>query len=179
MKVRRFFDTELWSWIRTVLELILIGVIILGIIVFLQYAGIAEEDGEEVWVLCQPDSYVTLRAGPSKNSRDFGGAQCGSRMLTNGKMSGSFLKVFDLSAEETSGWISTRYIVYDEPEEVNMEMEVDSDGRVACRKNINGKIIGWVNDGDIVFAYWSADEWTVTNKGYIQSRFLVMEENIH
>lgn len=133
----------------------------------------AEEwEGRNCWVLCMPDGYVNLREKPKRNGETFGAATCGSNMLTDEKVRNGFLHVYDLSAEEPEGWISVRYIVYDEPEQVMREMRINSQGRVACRKWIGGKITGWAKDGDAVEVYWMSEEWAVTNRGYIMTEFL-------
>ena len=132
----------------------------------------AEEiEGRQCWVLCKPDgSVVNIRRKPG--GEIFGGAICGSDMLTDEKVSGGYLHVFDLAAEESKGWISTRYIVYDEPEAVHRMMTVHADGRVACRKWIGGKVNSWAYDKETVFVYVISYEWAVTDRGYIRSEFL-------
>ena len=131
----------------------------------------AEEiEGRQCWVLCMPDSVVNIRRKPG--GEIFGGATCGSDMLTDEKIRNGYLHVYDLAAEESEGWISTRYIVYDEPVAFHQKMTVRADGRVACRKWIGGKVSGWVNDGDNVFVYSISYEWAVTDRGYIRSEFL-------
>ena len=125
---------------------------------------------EEVWVLCKPDGTVNLRATPG--GRVFGGCQSGAKMWTDNRTKNGFLRVLELAAEEESGWISSRYIVYDEPREIMDGMMVCSDGRVACREWIGGKVIRWVQDGELVTVYWISDEWAVTEYGYIRAVYL-------
>ena len=90
----------------------------------------------------------------------------------DGKTKNGFLHVTDLAAEESEGWISCGYVVYDEPEPVNAAGTVTGDGRVACRKWIGGKITGWVMPGDTVTVYYRSEEWCCTNNGYIRTAFL-------
>lgn len=125
---------------------------------------------EEVWVLCKPGGTVNLRATPG--GRVFGGCQSGAKMWTDNKNRNGFLHVLELAAEEDSGWISSRYIVYDEPREIMDGMMICSEGRVACREWIGGKVIRWVQDGELVTVYWISDEWAVTEYGYIRSVYL-------
>ena len=135
-------------------------------------ASEAEADAitEEVWVICKPEGTVNLRAAPG--GRVFGGCQSGAKMWTDNREKNGFLHVLELAAEEESGWISTRYIVFDEPREVMDAMVVCSEGRVACREWIGGKVIRWVQDGELVTVYWISDEWAVTEYGYIRSVYL-------
>ena len=170
--MKGFFDTELWKWIRTLIEVILIAAIFIGAFMFIQSNCRAERLQEEVWVLCNPESYVILRGGPGKRKGEIGGAVCGSVMWTDNVARNGFLHVTGLAAEEEDGWICARYIVYDEPAEVNREMVIRAQGRVACRKWVNGKIIRWLKTGDRVTVYWMSDSWAVTNRGYIRSEFL-------
>ena len=125
---------------------------------------------EEVWVLCKPGGTVNLRATPG--GRVFGGCQSGAKMWTDNKSRNGFLRVMELAAEEDSGWISSRYIVYDEPREIMGVMMICSEGRVACREWIGGKVVRWVQDGELVTVYWISDEWAVTEYGYIRSVYL-------
>ena len=125
---------------------------------------------EEVWVLCSPGGLVNIRSKPG--GAVFGAAACGTVMWTDNRQRNGFLHVMELAAEEEEGWISSRYIVYDEPEEVNAEMRITASGRVACRKWIGGKVIRWAMPGDLVTVYWISDEWAVTGLGYIRSEFL-------
>lgn len=131
-----------------------------------------EPEGRQCWVLCKPDegSVVNIRRKPG--GEVFGGATCGADMLTDEKMRNGYLHVYDLAAEESEGWISARYIVFDEPEEVQQLMTIRAEGRVACRKWIGGKITGWAYDGENVFVYAMSYEWAVTDLGYIRSEFL-------
>ena len=139
---------------------------------FYWMASEAEADTitEEVWVLCKPEGTVNLRATPG--GRVFGGCQSGAKMWTDNRTKNGFLHVLELAAEEDSGWISSRYIVFDEPREVMDGMVVCSQGRVACREWIGGKVIRWVQDGELVTVYWISDEWAVTEFGYIRSVYL-------
>jgi len=91
---------------------------------------------------------------------------------TNGKTKNGFLYVFDLAAEVSDGWISTRYIVEEEPKDISTEMEIRAEGRVACRKWIDGKVIKWYRNGDRVYVHWMADGWAVTDRGYIRYEYL-------
>ena len=148
------------AWALVIFEGMLVFAILGVMLFFMIETGMAETITEQVWVLCNPESYVTLRSGPGKSRASFGGAPCG------------YLHVMEIPAEETEGWIISRNIVYDRPHEVNGVMEIRAEGRVACRKWIEGKIIGWAHDGDQLTVYWMSASWAVTNRGYIRSEFL-------
>lgn len=171
-KMKRILDKGLTA----VLLVLFVIVAALYINLYFMTDGFAEPLQEEVWVLCQPESCVNLRAKPQKGAEIFGGAMCGSSLWTDGKEKGSWLHVVDLPAEESQGWISSRYVVYDKPAEVNREMVVRAEGRVACRKWIGGDVSGWVYDGDRVTVYWKSADWAVTSRGYIRTQFINEEE---
>ena len=137
-------------------------------------ASEAEADSMETecWVFCQPDGIVNVRSQPKKNSQEIAWASCGTKMMTNGKARDGYQYVYGLAAETTAGWISTKYIVYEEPKPVGAEMIIRAEGRVACRKCMDGKIVKWYEDGDRVHVYWLADGWAVTDRGYIRYEYL-------
>lgn len=147
-------------------------IMLLMALILLCTVASAERIQEEVWVLCMPDSEVNVRERPKKTGEIFGGAMCGACMWTDNVKRNGYLHVLDLAAESDTGWISARYVVYDEPVEVNAVMEIRSDGRVACRRWINGKINSWIMNGDRLTVYWMSPSWAVTSRGYIRSEFL-------
>ena len=134
----------------------------------------AEAEGiqEECWILCRPGSYVSLREKPGKRAAEFGGALCGAKMWTDGTTRNGYLRVTEIAAEQDHGWVSARYVVYSEPREINCPLRIRSEGRVAVRKWIGGKIVKWMRDGDEILVYAMSDEWAVTEKGYIMTAFL-------
>ena len=154
-------------------------IMLLMALILLCTVASAERIQEEVWVLCMPDSEVNVRERPKKTGQIFGGAMCGACMWTDNVKKNGYLHVLDLAAESDTGWISARYVVYDEPVEVNAVMEIRSDGRVACRRWINGKVNSWIMNGDRLTVYWMSPSWAVTSRGYIRSEFLteVMESD--
>lgn len=131
----------------------------------------AEEDNREtVWVLCNPKSYVNIRARPSGRSMVEGRAECGDGFLTDGKKQKGFLHVY-APIEAGEGWISLGYIVYEQPVPVFATLHIESRGRVACRACANGKRNRWLRNGDEVTVYWMA-EWAVTDRGFVNSDFI-------
>lgn len=168
--MKHFFDSELWKWLRALIELALIGVIILAFTFAIRSFASAEPITEQVWVLCEPTGTVNIRRSPG--GQVFAGATCGAEMWTDNKQRSGFLHVTELAAEEDTGWISCRYIVYDQPVEVNGSMAVTANGRVAARSWIGGRIIRWLQPGDGVFVFWKSEEWSVTDRGYIRSEYL-------
>lgn len=171
--MKKFFESEVWSWIRTVIEIILIicGIVAASIL----FAEAANAETTECWVLCSPESYVCIHGKPSRNDDAFGGASCGTRLETDGKQRNGFLHVVNVPAEETTGWISAGYIVYSEPKAVNRTATVISDGRLAARKCVGGKIVKWLKPGQEITVIFRSDDWCYTSAGYVRTEFLRLE----
>ena len=165
---------KLWTglkWAAIVIEIIAF-VLLVCFAVNIYYEFFAYADGiqEEVWVLCEKDGVVNLREKPK--GQIFGGVQACSVLWTDNVEKGGWLHVVELPAECDSGWISSRYIVYDEPRPVFCTLEIRAEGRVACRQWIGGKVVRWLHDGDAVMVYYMSKEWSVTDCGYIKTEYL-------
>lgn len=135
----------------------------------------AEEDDEyelRCWVLCQPDSYVNVREFAKKGNNEIGIMECGDAAYTDGRTKRGFLYLCGVANELGCGWIHKGYIVYAEPVIVTFETNIYSNGRVACWRSIEGTRRCWVNEGDTVTVYAVSDEWSVTNRGFIKTKYL-------
>lgn len=175
--MKKFFDSELWKWITCLLEIGFIALLIIMFIFALKEIGLAEEedpyaDCTTVWAMCRDDSSVCIREKPKRTSYDFGAAYAGCAMKTDGKIKNGFLHVVDVPAEQSTGWVSTQYIVYEEPVPMNQKALVVSNGRLAARKGIGGKIRKWLKPmTEVTILYWTST-WCLTNYGYVQTGFL-------
>lgn len=153
-------------------------IVIILLVIFTVFANIwfmthsyAEE--QPCWILCQPDSWVYARMNPKKKSMELGRLECGEMVLTDGITKNGFIHVYDLHFEMAEGWVSKGYIVYDEPfKPNNIEAQIKSNGRVQARKTINGKRRCWVKNGQSIEVYMMSKEWSVTNKGFIKTKFI-------
>ena len=123
------------------------------------------------WVLCQPDDYVNIRDKASTIGHKIGRAEVGDSFMTDGKVKDGFLHVY-CSLEESEGWIYLGYIVFDEPEQIGELWVVESNGRVACRKCVDGARRCWVIDGSTLTVRYIAGEWAITDKGFIKTEFI-------
>jgi hypothetical protein len=175
--MKKFFHSEAWAWIRIVLGLTLLITAILMTYTVMVDVGFAEEedpyaDCTPIWVLCRDDTYVCVREKPRKTSDAFGGAINLAMLKTDGKEKNGFLHVVDVAAEASTGWISKQYIVYDPPEKMSQKALVVSNGRLAARKGVNGKVRKWLKPmTEVTILYWSS-EWCLTNYGYVQTEYL-------
>ena len=164
--------------ILTVLAIVAIGMFIgvaLSCTVYL--STVFAEDYDDVllynrWIMCQPGSEVLLREYPKKTAAVTGALICGDRVRTDDVECNGYLHIIGVG-ESGEAWISLRYIVYQEPREVNQKMYVWSKGRVASRKWINGKRKAWLKANTEVTVYWYDTEWCITDKGYIYTDYLV------
>ena len=129
------------------------------------------EDGTDCWVICQPGDYINIRKGPGKRYEETGYAESGMRFTTDMEERNGYMHLVGVT-EYGDGWISSGYIVFAEPETVGREMTVRSNGRVACRKTIDGKRREWARNGDRVTVYAKTRSIAVTNRGFIESRYL-------
>jgi len=137
----------------------------------------AHAEQEEVWVLCNPDSFVNVRTKPSTRSMILGSAYCGDRIVIDGKTKNGYIHCIDLSLEMSEGWIHSGYIVYDKPDcSKILQCSIQSDGRVAARKTIDGKRNKWVKKNSTVTVYAVSAEWCVTNKGFIKTEYINLGE---
>lgn len=162
---------DLLKALLALVELALIVLAVLWVIGLFREAGLAEAPGER-WVICQPDSYLTIREKPRKNGKIAGQLYLGDRIETDGKTKNGWLHIINASTEAGDGWVYARYVVDDEPMVVTGRAWVLEGGRVAVRRYPGGKRIRWLKPGQEVTVYaWTA-EWCVTNRGFVDSDFL-------
>lgn len=174
--MNKFFDSETWKWIRTGFEILLIVAFVYLAIFGMQKISIAEERYTEAYVICMPEDKVNVRAAPQIHSDSVGTFDPGEKIYLDGKARNGYLHCVELSFEQTEGWISNGHVVYDEPLFIDKEATVISKGRLAARKNVEGKRVRWLKKGTVIHVYYLSEEWTVTNKGYIMTKFLEINE---
>lgn len=138
--------------------------------IFALFGAVAHADG--YFILCKPGSGVNARILPKKGSEVVGHYDCGDYFETDGKVKRGFMHMIDCSLEVSEAWITTRYLVEDQPVIMEMRVIVIGSGRVAARRWVNGKRIAWLKPGQEVTVYAWSKEWAVTNKGYVQTKYL-------
>lgn len=182
MKKKRFLDTEVWKWIRTLLELAALAAVIIGIILLFRAVGISEGFAEEQdeydnvaigYVICV--DYVNVRQFPNKNGEPLGMYEAGTKVYLDGKKRNGYLHIVGTGLEDSEGWIKSGYIVYDEPIRVNQSATIVSKGRLAARSCVNGRRTRWLKPMASLKVYYWSDEWCVTNCGYVQTKYLELE----
>lgn len=155
------------------IEIILMVLVVYAVISIFDSVALSEEL-MEVYVLCQPDDFVNVRMNPSRKSQVVGYAECSDKILTDGKQKNGFLKCYGIG-ENGEGWIYSGYIVMDEPVKVNQQGVSVSKGKLAARKCIGGKVRKWLHNLDTFTVYWLSEEWCVTSKGFIKTKFIELE----
>ena len=145
----------------------------LSCVVVIQAAG-AEEYPMlyDCWVMCRPGSEVLIREKPGRRAEVVGAVRGGDRLRTDWREKDGWIHVIELANETGEGWIFEGYVVFTEPRETGARMRITGGGRVACRRWIGGKRKAWIRPGQEVTVYQMTGEWAVTNRGFIQSRYL-------
>lgn len=159
---------------------LLAAVIVLCILMFhdvLIAPGHAEqpEGTTAAYVICTPGDYVNIRPRPNKKGDEIGRFEPGEVVYLDGVRKGEYLHCVGLRLEDTEGWVHMGYVLYDPPEEIGRPGRIVAKGRVAARKNVNGRRTRWLKPGtELTVHYWS-NEWCLTSKGYVQSQFVEID----
>lgn len=131
---------------------------------------------ETKYVLVQ--SELNVRARPSLGSSIYGRLFTGDIVQVT-KIYRDWCYLEGLPSEEGCGWISAKYIVDEPVTEMNEDPAIiHANGRVAIRDSIDGKRISWAHPGDVVYVYGTSDSWTVTDRGYVKTEYLIFQEVI-
>lgn len=132
---------------------------------------IQSASAQDAWIFCQPDSYVYARAGASKATPAIGRLELGDEIRTDGKTRGGFLHCTGLSFEESEGWVYAGYVVFEEPEIIpdGDPYIVCANGRVACRRWVNGPRKAWARTCAELTVWAITSEWAVTTRGFIRT----------
>ena len=139
--------------------------------------GLADEKYYSFWVICNAESYVNIRSEPKKSAEQTGYALTCWELETDGKQRNGYLHVVGVT-ENGSGWISTHFVVYDEPTEINKKGMISATGRVAARYSIDGKRSCWLKPGAEVFVSYISSEWAYTNRGWVKTEYIHIPGNV-
>ena len=134
------------------------------------FTAVAED--RQVFIFCNPKTSVNVRKSPKKGSPGTGRLDFGDPVMTDGREKNGYLHVYGVT-ENGDGWIFAGYVVEDQP--VRMEKAratVAATGRVMSRRWVGGKKNGWLEVGDDVKVIGWSEEWAITNKGYIRTKYL-------
>lgn len=125
-----------------------------------------------VFILCNPKTPVIVRKTPKKGSAETGRLDFGDDVWTDGRTKNGYLHVIGVT-EAGDGWVFAGNTVTDQPERLTgARANIAATGRVMTYRWVNGKKNGWLDIGAQVTVYAVSDEWAVTNKGYIRTKYL-------
>lgn len=133
----------------------------------------ADEVLREMWVICQPEDYIHIRSRPSRRSQAEGYLLNGYSVHVYGKAKNGYLYAPWISNELGDGYIYAGYLSEEEPKDLGGDWyRVNSNGRVAARKYINGKRRCWLKNGARVRVWFMAGDWCVTDCGFVMTKYL-------
>ena len=163
-----------WAkWVKVAIEIALIAGVVWLVVFSLQWMGLADGCVSESWVMCKPGDYINVRNRASTRSEIIGRLDSGDSFRTDWEVKDGFIHAIELPMEQTEGWVSLRYVVFDAPEWKGAEArEICADGRVAVRKWIDGDRVCWLKPGATVQVFYESREWSYTNRGYIRTEYL-------
>lgn len=169
---------EIIRWAIFITGVLLVCVLVYIFLFALEAPALAEEEEEmdKVYVMCNINSYVTIRSTPRKKHNEIQIAHAGDDFYTDWKKKNGYLHIYG-SFDEGEGWIKQEYVTIWEPY-VYPEGEtfIVTVKKVNCRKWMNGPRRGTLKKGAEVLVYLEGEEWCVTNKGYIQTKYLEMKK---
>ena len=143
------------------------------ILIVLLVSGASAEKHTEAWVMCQPDSEVCVRAFPKRSAEEVGRVFPGQHIDLSGKKRGRWYHCY-ITCEAGEGWIRGDFLSFYEPMDYGQEGKtfLTTNGKLYARRSIGGNKRTTLKKGEAVQVFLMADEWSVTDKGYIMTRFL-------
>ena len=146
------------------------------LIVFACLSSILPASGSEdvYFIICNPNSYVCVRNSPKKGNNETGRFDCGDYVRSDGVKKNGYLHITE--AMEGDGWIYAGNVIEDQPVIEKQKMRVNSNSNVICRRSVNGKKVGILTNGDVVTVYARSEKWAVTDKGYIMTEYLEVDD---
>lgn len=132
-------------------------------------------------VLCDPNSYVNIRKDPNSKAYIMGKlyAMDDVTVIASRTVGNTTWYQIDVFLESGNvGWVSGGFLVYDEISyyKTGVEAKIKAKGGVHSRKSIDGKIRSKIKDRSTVQVFLYSNEWCVTNRGYIKTKFIDWKE---
>lgn len=147
--------------------------LIILIVILMSVCYIAGAEEETKYILCSPrtDNHVAIRRSPRKGAEETGRLDCGDQIVTDGKTRNGYVHILGMT-EYGEGWVHKGYVVDDKPIIERCMATIAAKGRVKARRFIGGKKNCWLEVGDDVRVFARSEEWAVTNKGYVMTKYL-------
>ena len=128
---------------------------------------------DEKFILCRPRTEINVRACPKWGGEIIGHLYFGDSVELDGKVRNGFAHIVGLSFESMEGLlVDTPPVVFE------CKDQIISDGRVAARQYIGGKRNKWLRSGKEVVVYAISEEWSITDQGYVQTKYLSVNYQI-
>ena len=159
---------------KTIFFVIITLLMIMVVIVLAVNYCKGEDALVKCWILCKPGSQVNVRRTPSKTGQEVGFLEVGDDFLTDGTSADGWIRCYGIG-EYGEGWIYSGYVATEEPVPVFEQYVCCGNGRVACRRWMNGPKIDrtpWLANGSNVDVFYIAGDWALTSRGYIMSKYL-------
>lgn len=148
---------------------------IIILVLFLTLYGFAAAE-DEAWVLCTPGSNVNVRSHPTRHSDVISMLEAGDYVELTGKKIGRWYQC-DVFCEAGMGWIRGDYLVFDKPTIFSMPLKCrTTKGKLWARYSIRGNKCAKLKMGTTIKVYVMSDEWSVTSRGFIMTKFLEVIE---
>ena len=133
---------------------------------------------EEKYILCKPKTEINVRMFPKWDGQIIGHLYFGDSVVLDGTVRNGFALVVGLSFEEVDGWIYKGLLVDTPPIAFQGKDRIISKGRVAARQYIGGKRNKWLRSGREVLVYAISQDWSITDQGYVQTKYLSVNYQI-
>ena len=144
-----------------------LAVLAVMVILFGSWAG---AEGMDAWVMCRKE--VNVRSHPSKGGEVIATVYAGDYIALTGRKQGRWYEC-DVPCEYGAGWIRSDYLSFYKPEIfLDGRKYRTTNGKVYARYSIRGNKCATLKKGTVVTVYMYAEEWSVTSRGFIMSKFL-------
>ena len=145
--------------------------LVLAVIVNFFISAYVHAFADEMYVMCESDSFVNARNTPGKGGEIVGRYECGDVVQTDGRAKNGYLHVIDCSFEQSEAWVKAWYLSESEPHPVSMTTVVKRD-RTIARNGIGGNPVKRLKAGTAVKILVYTPDWCLTDRGYIRTEFL-------
>jgi hypothetical protein len=133
---------------------------------------------EEKYILCKPKTEINVRFSPKWDGQVIGHLYFGDCVETDGIVKNGFAHVVGLAFEAVDGWVYKGLLVDTPPIAVSGKDQIISSGKVAARQYIGGKRNKWLRSGKEVLIYAISQDWSITDQGYVQTKYLSVNYQI-
>ena len=163
---------------NSVLLAVIFTITIVAICVLIVTYSKADEP-TTMYVVSAHNVSINVRHNPNTRSDIVGRLEFGwdVEVVESKKIKGvQWYKVNGIS-EYGYGWVIGYYLINSEPERVkDVKGMVNANGRVATYSKINSSRKSWAKPKETLDVSVYSDEWCYTNKGWIKTEYLAVDE---